>query len=149
MNQASLFEGGVTDTSRAAYANHFLPMVSGLKRKIVSAFSYNWDRTNRELQEQTGIAINSITSTVVSLRDEAILVKSCERKCNVTGNNVAAWRLNTGNEPARQRTTSAEKAYLKALNDVKSKLAKNPSLWKHQNIIDEQLHQLAIEMKVT
>jgi predicted transcriptional regulator len=50
------------------------------------------DATNRELEVLTGLRVNEITPRVKELRENGVVVQSCERRCKQSGRTVIAWK---------------------------------------------------------
>lgn len=88
--------GQVQQTSLDVYYNKVLPNLPERQREVLQVFLDNpyRDFTNWEIAVYLNWTINRVTGRVWELRnEEGLLVQSCKRKCNVTGNTALAWRL--------------------------------------------------------
>ena len=86
---------GVQPTSLEAYFEKVLPKLAECQQRVLDVFYENPDRdwTNMELAEYLGWSVNRVCPRVLELREKGILVRSCRRRCRVTGNNAYAWRI--------------------------------------------------------
>jgi hypothetical protein len=51
------------------------------------------DMTNMEVASALHWSINRICPRVFELREMGVVMKSCVRKCGVTGNKALAWKV--------------------------------------------------------
>lgn len=94
-------------TSIEAYRDIRKTKINRSQSQVLNLFlahpSYNY--TNNEISKILHMPINEVTPRVYELRGEdprfpdlvknPLLVEAAVRKCNVTGRNCKAWKLNT------------------------------------------------------
>ena len=87
----------VADTSLDAYRSRVLPCLAQSQAVVYEllcqASRNKMDMTNMEVASALHWSINRICPRVFELREMGVVMKSCVRKCGVTGNKALAWKV--------------------------------------------------------
>ena len=90
--------------------------------------------TNQEIGRSIGRDASTVSGMNVPMRRKGWVVKSCERRCEVTGRNAIAWKLAGGTEKENMAMVNGvEVPIFREMRKVVEKMNADLTLFKLQN----------------